>query len=150
MTRRQHLPWSDEEARGRSGLDLLVVRSNLLGQDPTIVNWKGGNTSAKVDDVDHTGNPVRVLWVKGSGSDLRTMTSKDFVGLRLDEILLLQRRKAISDEEMVQYLGRCALRPDFPGRPSKRCCTPSFRLRTSTTRTPTPSSPSARPTGERP
>ncbi len=117
MTRGQHLPWSDEGARGRSGLDLLVVRSNLLGQDPTIVNWKGGNTSAKVDDVDHTGNPVRVLWVKGSGSDLRTMTSKDFVGLRLDEILLLERRQAMSDDEMVQYLGRCALRPDFP-RPS--------------------------------
>jgi rhamnulose-1-phosphate aldolase/alcohol dehydrogenase len=117
MTRVMRLPWSDEEARGRSGLDLLVSRSNLLGQDPTIVNWKGGNTSAKVDDVDHAGKPVRVLWVKGSGSDLRTMTSKDFVGLRLDEILLLQRRQAMSDEEMVQYLGRCALRPDVP-RPS--------------------------------
>ena len=117
MIRRQRLPWSDEEARGGSGLDLLVVRSNLLGQDPTIVNWKGGNTSAKVDDVDHTGDPVRVLWVKGSGSDLRTMTSKDFVGLRLDEIHLLERRQAMSDDEMVQYLGRCALRPDFP-RPS--------------------------------
>ena len=109
--------WSAPESRGESGLDVLVYRSNLLGEDPSIVNWKCGNPSAKGDGVDHAGRPVRVLWVKGSGSDLRTGTAKDFVGLRLDDILLLEQRRMMSDEEMVQYLLRCMLRPDFP-RPS--------------------------------
>lgn len=110
-------PWSEKTARERSELDLLVYRSNLLGQDPTIVNWKGGNTSAKVEQVDHAGRTVKVVWVKGSGSDLRTITPKDFVGLRLDEILLVQQRDAMPDDEMVQYLLQCMLRPDSP-RPS--------------------------------
>jgi rhamnose utilization protein RhaD (predicted bifunctional aldolase and dehydrogenase) len=79
----------DEERSGRSELDRLVYRSRLLGEDPTIVNWKGGNTSAKAVEPDHTGRMVRVLWIKGSGLDLRTITRKDFVGLRLEEILLL-------------------------------------------------------------
>jgi rhamnulose-1-phosphate aldolase/alcohol dehydrogenase len=111
------VPWSDDEAHGKSALDLLVYRSNLLGQDPTIVNWKGGNTSAKADARDHAGRPVRVLWVKGSGSDLRTMQPKDFVGLRLDELLLLPQREAMPDADMVQYLMQCLLKPDAP-RPS--------------------------------
>ncbi len=111
------VPWSDDEARGKSALELLVYRSNLLGQDPAVVNWKGGNTSAKADGRDHAGRPVRVLWVKGSGSDLRTMQAKDFVGLRLDEILLLSQRDAMPDAEMVQYLLQCRLNPDSP-RPS--------------------------------
>jgi rhamnulose-1-phosphate aldolase/alcohol dehydrogenase len=111
------LSWSDNEARGKSAVDLLVYRSNLLGQDPTIVNWKGGNTSAKADERDHASRPVRVLWVKGSGSDLRTMQAKDCAGLRLDEILFLLQRDAMPDADMVQYLMQCRLRPDAP-RPS--------------------------------
>ena len=109
--------WSAEESRGKSALDLLVYRSNLLGHDPTIVNWKGGNTSAKADAIDHAGRSQRVLWVKGSGSDLRTITPKGFVALRLEEILPLERRQAMPDEEMVDYLMQCMLRPDSP-RPS--------------------------------
>ena len=110
-------PWSEKAAQDTSELGQLVYRSNLLGGDPTIVNWKGGNTSAKTEQVDHTGRTVKVLWVKGSGSDLRTSAAKDFVGLRLDDLLLLEPRDAVSDDEMVVYLQQCALRPDFP-RPS--------------------------------
>jgi len=109
--------WSEAEVRGRSPLEQLVYRSRLLGQDPAIVNWKGGNTSAKAEEVDHTGRRVRTLWVKGSGSDMRTATVRDFAGLRLDEVLLLEARDHLSDEEMVDYLLRCLLRPDYP-RPS--------------------------------
>lgn len=108
--------WNEEQS-GQSELDRLVYRSRLLGEDPTIVNWKGGNTSAKTVEPDHTGRTVRVLWIKGSGSDLRTITHKDFVGLRLDEVLFLQHREHLSDEEMVDYLLRCMLHPQMP-RPS--------------------------------
>ena len=110
-------PWSDEGPQGKSELDLLVYRSNLLGQDPTVVNWNGGNTSVKTDTVDHAGRTVKVLWVTGSGSDLRAATTRDFVGLRLDDLLLLEPREAVSDDEVVLYLRQCMLHPDSP-RPS--------------------------------
>ena len=55
-----------------------------------------------------------VLWVKGSGSDLATITRGGFTGLRLDEILPLTAREAMTDEEMVAYLGRCQLEPSMP------------------------------------
>lgn len=107
-------PWSEKAAQDKSELDLLVYRSNLLGQDPTIVNWKGGTTSAKTAYVDLTGRSVKVLWVKGIGSDLRSATAKDFVGLRLDDLLLLEPREGVSDDEMVVYVHQSLLRPDFP------------------------------------
>jgi rhamnulose-1-phosphate aldolase/alcohol dehydrogenase len=88
-------------------LDLLVYRSNLLGSDRTVCNIFGGNTGSKVDTVDFRGRPARVLWVKGSGSDLATMKAKDFAGLRMADIEPLFSRDAMSDEEMVAYLTQC-------------------------------------------
>ena len=111
------LPWQEEEARGGSTLDLLVYRSRLLGADPRVVNWRGGNTSAKAEEIDHMGRRIKVLWVKGSGSDLRTASPGDFVGLRLDEVRVLEERESLSDEEMVDYLLRCMIHPNQP-RPS--------------------------------
>ncbi len=108
--------WVEADA-GRSALDQLVYRSRLLGAELAIVNWKGGNTSSKTTEVDHTGARRRVLWVKGSGSDLATITSREFVGLRLDEVLPLLDREAMPDEAMVDYLLRCVLHPQMP-RPS--------------------------------
>ncbi len=100
-----------------SELDALVYRSNLLASDRAIVNFGGGNTSVKVREPDHTGRETTVLWVKGSGSDLATITAGGFTGLRLDEILPLTERDAMTDEEMVAYLARCQLNPAMP-RPS--------------------------------
>ncbi len=57
------------------------------------------------------------MWIKGSGSDLATIASRDFVGLRLDEILPLFEREEMTDAEMVDYLTRCQLDPSAP-RPS--------------------------------
>jgi rhamnulose-1-phosphate aldolase/alcohol dehydrogenase len=57
---------------------------------------------------------VDVLWVKGSGSDLATIKAEQFTGLKLDEVLPLQEREGMSDEEMVAYLASCQLRPDMP------------------------------------
>jgi rhamnulose-1-phosphate aldolase/alcohol dehydrogenase len=67
--------------------------------------------------LDHTGGETRVLWVKGSGTDLATITAAGFPALRLDEVLKLRARAAMDDAEMVDYLRRCGLAPDQP-RPS--------------------------------
>ena len=97
--------WSDVDAAGLDDeLDRLVYRSNLLGQDRSVCNWKGGNTSSKVRSPLHTGQVIDVLWIKGSGSDLKTIDRSGFTGLRLDEVLGLFEREQMSDEEMVDYL----------------------------------------------
>jgi len=109
--------WDESAAADLGVLDGLVRRSNLLGADRALANIGGGNTSSKATIQDHTGREVRVLWVKGSGTDLATITNAGFAGLRLDEVLPLREREAMSDAEMVDYLLRCAVRPDQP-RPS--------------------------------
>src|SRR6478735_12569456 len=109
--------WDDDAARAHDALDGLVYRSNLLGADRALANQGGGNTSAKQTVVDHAGRETRVLWVKGSGTDLATITAAGFPGIRLDELLPLRERESMSDAEMVEYLLRCAVRPDQP-RPS--------------------------------
>src|SRR5450755_3812067 len=95
----------------------LVARSRRLGADRTICNWGGGNTSVKADEVDFRGRPARVLWVKGSGSDLATVTEASFTGLYLEDILPLIERERMSDVDMVAYLAHCFLEPGRP-RPS--------------------------------
>jgi rhamnulose-1-phosphate aldolase/alcohol dehydrogenase len=109
--------WDDTAAAGLDVLEGLAYRSNLLGADRALANIGGGNTSAKETTIDHTGREVRILWVKGSGTDLATITSAGFPGLRLDELLPLRERDAMDDATMVEYLLRCAVRPDQP-RPS--------------------------------
>jgi rhamnulose-1-phosphate aldolase/alcohol dehydrogenase len=98
-------------------LEALVARSNLLGADRSLANQGGGNTSAKGVAADHVGREHRVLWVKGSGTDLASITDEGFAALRLDEILALRERDAMDDAAMVDYLLRCALAPNQP-RPS--------------------------------
>jgi rhamnulose-1-phosphate aldolase/alcohol dehydrogenase len=79
--------WKDEEADKLDGLDRLVYRSNRLGDDLTLTNTGGGNTSAKLVERDPlTGNGVEVLWVKGSGGDLRTARRDGFASLYLDKV----------------------------------------------------------------
>ncbi|ACZ20542.1 rhamnulose-1-phosphate aldolase/alcohol dehydrogenase [Sanguibacter keddieii DSM 10542] len=68
----------------------LVARSNRLGADPRTTNYAGGNTSAKGTETDPvTGEPVELLWVKGSGGDLGTLTEKNLAVLRLDRLRAL-------------------------------------------------------------
>lgn len=95
----------------------LVERSRRLGSDRAVCNWGGGNTSAKADEIDFRGRPARVLWVKGSGSDLATCTQASFSGLFLDDLLPLLERERMSDSEMVEYLAHCFYEPGRP-RPS--------------------------------
>jgi len=68
----------------------LVSRSNRLGADPKNTNYAGGNTSAKGTETDPvTGEPVELLWVKGSGGDLGTLTESGLAVLRLDRMRAL-------------------------------------------------------------
>ncbi len=106
--------WNDADAAKMPDFDGLVYRSRLLGSDRTVVNIYGGNTSAKVLFKDHVGRHVRVLWVKGSGSDIADITERGFAGLKLDEVDPLFAREAMPDEEMVAYLERCAIEPGRP------------------------------------
>ncbi|KAA1427738.1 bifunctional aldolase/short-chain dehydrogenase [Nocardioides antri] len=65
----------------------LIARSNRLGADPKNTNYAGGNTSAKGTETDPvTGEPVELLWVKGSGGDLGTLTESGLAVLRLDRM----------------------------------------------------------------
>jgi rhamnulose-1-phosphate aldolase/alcohol dehydrogenase len=106
--------WDDRAAAALQGVDALVYRSNLLGADRTLANQGGGNTSSKGTVVDHAGRETRVLWVKGSGTDLATITPAGFAVLRLDEVVPLRRREAMDDAAMVAYLRRSAVDPDGP------------------------------------
>jgi rhamnulose-1-phosphate aldolase/alcohol dehydrogenase len=68
----------------------LIARSNRLGSDPKNTNYAGGNTSAKGIDTDPvTGEDVDLLWVKGSGGDLGTLTENGLAVLRLDRMRAL-------------------------------------------------------------
>lgn len=79
--------WNDEDADKLSGVDRLVYRSNRLGDDLTLTNTGGGNTSSKLMEKDPlTGEEVEVLWIKGSGGDLRTAKRDGFASLYLDKI----------------------------------------------------------------
>jgi rhamnose utilization protein RhaD (predicted bifunctional aldolase and dehydrogenase)/NAD(P)-dependent dehydrogenase (short-subunit alcohol dehydrogenase family) len=93
-------------------IDALVERSRLIGSDPALVLHGGGNTSTK-----GVLDGVRVLWIKGSGSDLAACDETDFPALRLDELLALRERDAMTDDEMVAAVRRAMLDPDAP-RPS--------------------------------
>jgi rhamnulose-1-phosphate aldolase/alcohol dehydrogenase len=83
--------WDDKIADQLDPVERLRYRSNLLGADQRITNTGGGNTSSKVKMEDPLrGEEVDVLWVKGSGGDLRTSTRANFASLYMDKFLLLE------------------------------------------------------------
>ena len=112
-----HYLWEDEKARKLSPAERLVYRSNLLGSDQRITNTGGGNTSAKIMETDPlTGEQVEVLWVKGSGGDLRTSTLSNFASLYQQKLLSLQTLyakmsprgpKTEAEDRMVSYYPHC-------------------------------------------
>src|SRR5512146_1918569 len=82
--------WDDQVASSLDPIERLRYRSNLLGSDLRITNTGGGNTSSKVRMADPlTGEEVDVLWVKGSGGDLRTAKRSNFASLYMDKFLAL-------------------------------------------------------------
>jgi rhamnulose-1-phosphate aldolase/alcohol dehydrogenase len=84
--------WDDALASKLYPVERLVYRSNLLGSDQRITNTGGGNTSSKIVEKDPlTGEGVEVLWVKGSGGDLRTAKRENFSSLYQQKLLDLQK-----------------------------------------------------------
>ena len=87
--------WDDTKAAALDPVGRLIYRSNLLGSDQRITNTGGGNTSAKLLETDPlTGKPAEVLWVKGSGGDLRTSLRENFSSLYQDKLIALQANYA--------------------------------------------------------
>ena len=83
--------WDDAKAASLDPVARLVYRSNILGSDQRITNTGGGNTSSKLSGKDPiTGKDVEVLWVKGSGGDLRTAGREFFSSLYQEKLLALQ------------------------------------------------------------
>ncbi len=86
-----HYRWDDNAAKNLDPLARLVYRSNALGSDQRITNTGGGNTSSKIVEKDPlTGESVVVLWVKGSGGDLRTSKKENFSSLYQSRLMGLQ------------------------------------------------------------
>ncbi|MGC8654401.1 MAG: bifunctional aldolase/short-chain dehydrogenase [Candidatus Kryptoniota bacterium] len=104
--------WNEAEASVLAGdeIALLIYRSNLLGSDLRITNYGGGNTSCKSTGVDPlTGKETEVMWVKGSGGDLGTMTKAGLAALYVDRLRNLKNiyRGVEYEDEMVQLLNYC-------------------------------------------
>lgn len=84
--------WDDAKAAALDPVGRLVYRSNILGGDQRITNTGGGNTSSKIVEKDPlTGQATEVLWVKGSGGDLRTSTRENFSSLYQQKLLDMQK-----------------------------------------------------------
>ncbi len=87
--------WDDQKAAalGDDQIALFLYRSNIIGADLRITNFGGGNTSCKTIERDPlTGNPVEVMWVKGSGGDIGTLTRKGIAGLYVEKLHQLKNR----------------------------------------------------------
>ncbi len=102
--------WNDEEAKSLTGVDSLVYRSNILGADQRITNTGGGNTSAKLMETDPlTGEQVEVLWVKGSGGDLRTAKVENFSSLYQGKLNALDTTYQARDDKGYKQAGEDAM-----------------------------------------
>lgn len=102
--------WNDQSAASLDEPQLLLYRSNLLGSDLRITNYGGGNTSAKIWQLDPlTGESVEVLWVKGSGGDVGSMKLDGFATLWMDKLRSLKKlyRGVAHEDSMVDYLPHC-------------------------------------------
>ncbi len=109
--------WKDADA-GKTEIDHLVYLSNLIGSDMSLVQPGGGNTSVKIEETDLLRANVTSLAVKGSGTDLRTITASGFTHLYLDRLSTLKDRDAMSDEDMMALTRACMLFPDRDPVPS--------------------------------
>ena len=102
--------WKDKDAAGKDQAELLLYRSNILGSDKRVTNYGGGNTSAKAIQKDPlTGKNVEVLWVKGSGGDIGSITMDGLASLYMEKLNDLKSlyRGVEYEDEMVEYLPHC-------------------------------------------
>jgi rhamnose utilization protein RhaD (predicted bifunctional aldolase and dehydrogenase) len=115
--------WDEAKAAELAGdeVALFLYRSNLLGADLRLTNYAGGNTSVKIQETDPvSGQPAEVMWVKGSGGDIGTLTKAGCANLYVDKLHQLKKRyRGLEHEdEMVGLFEYCLFDP--------KCATPSI------------------------
>ena len=99
--------WDDDKAAALNDdqVSLFLYRSNILGADLRITNYGGGNTSCKTMETDPlTGEAVEVMWIKGSGGDIGTLTRQGIAGLYTERLRALKNvyRGIEHEDEMVE------------------------------------------------
>jgi rhamnulose-1-phosphate aldolase/alcohol dehydrogenase len=104
--------WDESKAAVLAGdeVALFIYRSNLLGADLRLTNYGGGNTSVKIIDKDPlTGTESEVMWIKGSGGDIGTLTKSGCAALYLERLLNLENvyRGIEFEDEMVELFNHC-------------------------------------------
>ena len=107
-----HYLWDKAKAAAlaRDEIALFLYRSNLLGADLRITNYGGGNTSCKTMEKDPlTGEAVEVMWVKGSGGDIGTLTRAGIAGLYTNRLHALKNiyRGLEFEDEIVPLFQHC-------------------------------------------
>lgn len=115
--------WDETKAAelAQNEVDLFIYRSNLLGADLRLTNYAGGNTSCKITETDPvTGEAAEVMWVKGSGGDIGTLTKKGCANLYVDKLHALKKRyRGLAfEDEMVALFDHCLFDP--------KCAAPSI------------------------
>jgi len=115
--------WDEAKAAELAGdeVALFLYRSNLLGADLRLTNYAGGNTSVKVQATDPvTGEAASVMWVKGSGGDIGTLTKAGCANLYVEKLhqLKARYRGLAHEDEMVGLFEYCLFDP--------KCATPSI------------------------
>ena len=104
--------WDKTKAKEleKDQVDLLIYRSNILGSDLRVTNYGGGNTSCKTIEKDPlTGEETQVMWIKGSGGDIGTLTKKGLAGLYMNRLQDLKKiyRGLEYEDEMVNLFNHC-------------------------------------------
>ncbi|MBO2010081.1 bifunctional aldolase/short-chain dehydrogenase [Hymenobacter negativus] len=115
--------WDEAKAAELAGdeVALFLYRSNLLGADLRLTNYAGGNTSCKIQETNPvTGEAAEVMWVKGSGGDIGTLTKAGCANLYVEKLHQLKNRyRGLEfEDEMVGLFEYCLFDP--------KCATPSI------------------------
>ncbi len=95
-------------------IDFRVESARKLGNDSELVLHGGGNASVKVLETDHAGRIIKILRVKGSGSDMATIDRRGFTGVRMEDLLHARTIEEMSDEEMMSYLRKSMINSSEP------------------------------------
>jgi rhamnulose-1-phosphate aldolase/alcohol dehydrogenase len=107
-----------DEAQAPTGpVEQLVYSSRLIGREPSLVLWGGGNTSLKGTATDHRGRRLSVMFIKATGADLKDADRRHYPPVRMDDIAAAREREDMDVREMVDYITRALVEPGAP-RPS--------------------------------
>jgi rhamnose utilization protein RhaD (predicted bifunctional aldolase and dehydrogenase)/NAD(P)-dependent dehydrogenase (short-subunit alcohol dehydrogenase family) len=108
--------WCQQQASQHSAtdLDLRIYTSRLFGMDDNLVMHGGGNTSVKIAERNIFGEEQAIVYVKGSGVDLKTIDSKGFVPVELTHLLKLAELDTLSDIDMVREMACAKTVPNAP------------------------------------